>query len=387
MTPATWYVVAGNSDYYWRVMAPARAIGAKVNAIPEDGWDKAISQPNDGDAFPWSLTEDGAEYPNHEGGSAVWALLDLSRAVHMRAMAAQGIRTVSEVDDNYLCDPRQNIFLRANGWDARRQVEHMKAVASADAMIVTTNALRDIYYKRLRKQFGKRLVPPIHVCGNHVFLEDWPERIERDGPVRVGWMGSTSHVWDVDLAWPALLHARNEGCETILMGYNPADPQELTISSDRAYAKLKQWEKAVSRYIPWQQMDGTTRMQLPFDIGLCPLLHNHYTMGKSDIKALEYTISGAAVVASASPVYTENWIHGETALLASSPQEMLDYTDLLIRNPKLRERLVEAAQQYVREERDLLKHANEWMEAVTGDSAVLQGVQSGDRQVAVGSPG
>jgi Glycosyltransferase len=302
-------------------------------------------------------------------------------------MAAQGIRTVSEVDDNYLCDPRQNIFLRANGWDARRQVEHMKAVASADAMIVTTNALRDIYYKRLRKQFGKRLVPPIHVCGNHVFLEDWPERIERDGPVRVGWMGSTSHVWDVDLAWPALLHARNEGCETILMGYNPADPQELTISSDRAYAKLKQWEKAVSRYIPWQQMDGTTRMQLPFDIGLCPLLHNHYTMGKSDIKALEYTISGAAVVASASPVYTENWIHGETALLASSPQEMLDYTDLLIRNPKLRERLVEAAQQYVREERDLLKHANEWMEAVTGDSAVLQGVQSGDRQVAVGSPG
>jgi Glycosyltransferase len=387
VTPATWYVVAGNSDYYWRVMAPARAIGAKVNAIPEDGWDKAISQPNDGDAFPWSLTEDGAEYPNHEGGSAVWALLDLSRAVHMRAMAAQGIRTVSEVDDNYLCDPRQNIFLRANGWDARRQVEHMKAVASADAMIVTTNALRDIYYKRLRKQFGKRLVPPIHVCGNHVFLEDWPERIERDGPVRVGWMGSTSHVWDVDLAWPALLHARNEGCETILMGYNPADPQELTISSDRAYAKLKQWEKAVSRYIPWQQMDGTTRMQLPFDIGLCPLLHNHYTMGKSDIKALEYTISGAAVVASASPVYTENWIHGETALLASSPQEMLDYTDLLIRNPKLRERLVEAAQQYVREERDLLKHANEWMEAVTGDSAVLQGVQSGDRQVAVGSPG
>jgi hypothetical protein len=170
------------------------------------------------------------------------------------------------------------------------------------------------------------------------------------------------------------------------MGYNPADPKEMIITSDRAFHKIKQWEKAISRGIEWEQMDGTKRMQIPFDIGLCPLLHNHYTMGKSDIKAVEYTISGAAVVASNTPVYNTNWVHGETALLASSPREMLEHVELLIRKPSLRERLVEAAQQYVREERDLSKHANEWQEAVLGDQAVLQGIQQGDRQVAVGSP-
>jgi hypothetical protein len=367
-------------------MAPAKAIGAKVNGIPQETWAKAITEPNEDSAFPWSLTETGAEYPSHEGSAAVWPLLDLSRAVHMRAMQVQGIRTVAEVDDNYLCDPRQNIFLRANEWTPERQVHHMKAVASASAMIVTTPLLRDIYYKRLRKQFGKGLVPPIHICGNNIFMEDWPERVESDGPLRVGWMGSPSHVWDVDLAWPAMLHARNLGCETIVMGYNPADPKEMVITSDRSFHKINQWDKAISRGIEWEQMDGTKRMQIPFDIGLCPLLHNHYTMGKSDIKALEYTISGAAVVASNTPVYSTNWIHGETALLSSSPQEMLDHVDLLIRKPSLRERLVEAAQQYVREERDITKHANEWQEAVLGDQAVLQGIQQGDRQVAVGSP-
>ena len=382
--PATWYVVTGDSDSYWRVFAPAKAIGAKVNAIPEEGWAHAIGAPIEGSAFRWELTaDDDALYPDHEG-AAVWTRPDLARAVHIKAMRRNGIRTVTEVDDNYLCNPRHNLYLRANGWGPKRQVEHMASTAQAEAIIVTTNALRDIYYKRIRKQFGKAMTPPIHVCGNHVFLEDWPERVERDGPLRVGWMGSESHVWDLDLAWPAMLHARNAGCETTVVGYDPSDPA-TPVLSERAFEKTLQWGRAISKSVPWETMDGTSRIALPLDIGLCPLLHNDYTLGKSDIKALEYTIAGAAVVASASPVYTENWVHGETALIASSPQQMLDHVDLLIRKPALRERLVEAAQQYVREERDITKHANEWREAVCGDHADLQGVQPGDRQVAVGA--
>jgi glycosyltransferase involved in cell wall biosynthesis len=382
--PATWYVVTGNSDYYWRVNAPAKAIGARVNGIPEEGGFYALTQPNDDTAFPWSQDDDGGTtYPAHEG-AAVWTRPDGPRAMHAWSMQTQGIRTVAEVDDNYLADPRQNLFLRANRWGDREQLQHMKAVASMNALIVTTPALRDVYWRRLRKQFGRRRVPPIHVCGNHVFLEDWPERVERDGPVRVGWMGSPAHVWDVDLAWPAMLHAReNLGCETIMVGYNPGDPDDFPVETDRAYQKTVQWGRATSRHVPWVKLDGTRRMELPFDIGLAPLVHNGFTMGKSDIKAVEYTIAGAAVIASASPVYTENWKHGETCLIATSPQEMLNHVDLLARKPSLRERLVEAAQQYVREERNLADHASEWREAVCGDRADLQGVQPRDRQVAL----
>ena len=366
--PATFYVVTGNSDYYWRVYAPAKAIGAKVVGIPEEGGYYAVTQENDDSAFPWHLTEEGADYPAQEGGAAVWTRPDPARATHAKAMRqVHGIRTVSEVDDNYLAPPRLNLFMRSNGFGPHERLLHLKSCASMQAVIVSTPELRDIYWKAMKKEFGRPGVPPMFVCCNHLFLEDWPEHIESDGPLRVGWMGSPSHVWDVDLAWPAMLHARNSGCETVVMGYNPGDPDDFGVTTDRAFKKTQQWKKAISKAIPWVKLDSRSRMALPMDIGLCPLLHNEFTVGKSDVKAVEYTVAGAAVIASNTPVYNTNWTHGETALLASSPQEMLDHVDLLIRKPALRERLVEAAQQYVREERDITKHADEWLEAVSGD--------------------
>ena len=382
--PATWFVITGASDYYWRVYGPARAIGGKVCAIPEEGGYFALTHENDDTVFPWKITDGdpGVSYPALEG-TAVWTRPDLPRATHARAMKdLLGARIVAEVDDNYLADARQNLFMRANNWDAQARTGHLKAVCSMDALVTTTAVLRDTYYRALKDMFGRPLLPEFHVCDNHVFLDDWPQRIERDGPLRVGWMGSTAHVWDIDLAWPAFMHAKNLGCETIVAGYNPADPEGFPIESNRAYNKALQWRKTGIRELPWKQLDGTQRLELPFDIGLCPLVHNDFTMGKSDIKAVEYTIAGAAVVASASPVYTRNWVHGETCLIASSPQQMLDHVDLLVKKPSLRERLVRNAQQYVREERDMAKHATEWEDAV-GAQADLQGVQPADRQVAL----
>jgi len=373
-TPATWYVITGNADYYWRVVAPARAIGAKLCMIPEEGGYRAVTEPNDDTAFRWRLhdTDTGyIEYPDHEG-AAVWTRPDLARATHARAMREQlGIRTVAEVDDNYVGDPRLNVFMHSNRFDETKRLDHLKSCASMNAIIVTTPQLRDIYYKAVKDQFGRKLIPPIHVCGNHLFLEDWPVPIARDGPLRVGWMGSPAHIWDVDLAWPAMLHARNRGCDTYMIGYNPADPDDFVVETDRSLHKAKQWAKAVTHHVPWELLDGSRRLALPLDIGLAPLQHNHFTLGKSDIKAIEYAISGAAPVLSNTPVYSRNWTHGETCLLAGSPREMLNCVDLLIRKPSLRERIVENAQQYVREERDITKHADEWREAVCGDSADL----------------
>jgi glycosyltransferase involved in cell wall biosynthesis len=389
--PATWYFIEGNADYYWRVMAPARVIGAKVNPIPEEGGYFAVTTPNEDTAFPWRLHDDAdeayIEYPAHEGSAAVWTRPEVAlAATHIRAMRTQlGLRTVAEVDDNYVGNPRLNPFLHSNRFDDTRQAQHLKALASMDGIIVTTPLLRDIYFKALRKAYGKRHVPPIHVCGNHLFPDDWPVRVERDGPVRVGWMGSPAHVWDVDDAWPAMLHARNLGCDTYMVGYNPADPDDFAIETERALAKTKQWARAITHHVPWQKLDGTRRLALPFDIGLAPLKHNHFTMGKSDIKAIEYAIAGAAPVLANTPVYNRTWRHGETCLLASSPGQMLECVDLLIRQPALRERIVEAAQQYVREERDITRHTDEWKEAILGDQADLHRDRPGDRKDAVGA--
>lgn len=385
--PATFFTIAGHgADYYWRVTAPAKVIGAKSHLIDEDVLsigDMILPSPigpfrwrvhdDDGnelteeDDFGASGSELTVDWLDLEGNTAVWTRPDGWRAIHAELMRRHGIRTVSEVDDNYLAAPKFNVFMKSNSFDADRQADHLHAVASMDAVIVTTDLLRDIYWKAMVDRWGRRRVPPIHVCGNHLFLDDWPEVPLHVGKPRVGWMGSPSHVWDVDLAWPAMLYARSRGCETTVVGYNPGDPiHDFEVTSDRAKVKADQWKRAIDHYVPWHKMETTQRLPLPFEIGLAPLQTNEFTLGKSDIKAVEYVVAGAVPVLSNMPVYNRTWVHGETCLLAGSPQEMLNHVEWLIDHPKERLEILERAQQYVREERTIEKHRDEWMEAVVG---------------------
>lgn len=371
---ATFYGIVGNSDYYWRILAPADAIDAKTCLIPEAGGFYAVTIPNEDTAFRWRFAEDQdtnyIEYLDQEGGTAIWIRPDLTRATHAKAMREQlGLRTIAETDDNYVGDPRLNIYMRSNGFNAKARLQHLKAVASMDAAVFSTAWLRDYYVKAIRAAFreerraGWRL-PELYVCRNHCPERDWPVRVERDDPVRVGWMGSPSHIWDVDLAWPALMHARNLGCKTWMIGYNPAEP-EHAITTARSRDKVAAWEKVGYEHQGWEKLDGRTRMALPFDIGLVPLLTNEFTLGKSDIKSIEYAIAGAAPVVWNNSVF-KDWIHGETCLKVGSPSEMIDAVDLLVRDANLRERIVLAAQQYVREERGEKQLREEWTAAING---------------------
>lgn len=343
-------------------MAPARVAGATVRQIPEDQAEAVLLRENTSDVFPWSLDGDYGTYPLHRG-PAVWTRPCPARAVHAEALRQQGFRQVGEIDDNYLADGKHNVFLRSSGQNEDTRRISLKALAAMDAMVFTTVALRDMYWKAFKNY--KFPMPELHVCGNHLFVEDWPEVVPSDGPLRVGWMGSSSHVWDVDIAWASLLFASRNGCKTYMIGYDPANP-ETDVTSPRAIEKREQWRKVGHEFVPWRKMSGTERLSLPLDIGLCPLRWDEFTAGKSDIKAVEYTISGAAVVASNHPVYSRNWVHGETALLCGSDREMIDAVERLMRDENLRSRLVENARQYVREERNIEKHVDEWRAAIYG---------------------
>ena len=285
-------------------------------------------------------------------------------------MREHGILTVSEVDDNYLANPRLNIFQRMQGFSPAHQMAHLKSMASMDRIVFSTDWLRDYYLKAMRKvlRIPKRQLPDPFVCRNNIALSQWPERSERTGRLRVGWMGSPSHIWDVDLAWNALLHASRLGCETYMIGYNPMRPDEGEfpdeLRSERSRHKIAQWGKIGYKHIPWTKPSEYHRASLPLDIGLCPVHHNDSCNGKSDVKMIEYTIAGAATIAWNTNIY-QTIVHGETGLLVGSPREAMAAVDLLVKDENLRERLVANAQQYVREERngDVLR--SEWMDAVT----------------------
>lgn len=364
MTPATWYVAVGGNDVAWRATFPAGAVGAQVSVIREDQANR-ITEPQ---RFAWpgefswmQRPDDLACYPHHKG-VAVWVRPCLARGYHMAAMQQLGIRTVAEVDDNYLSAPHLNLFMRVNRYGAEGRAEHLKAMAVADAVVFSTAWLRDRYVKAFKRELGHKA--ETHVCRNHLPAGEWPVRDEGDGRLRVGWMGSPQHARDLKHAYQAFAVAKAEGCETVLMGHDVRD--EFGVTNPRALDACRAWRSVITRHIPWRKPEDYHRTALPLDIGLAPLEMNDHTLGKSDVKAVEIAASGAVPVLAAHPVYAKHWRHNETCLLASSPAEFTGCVQELIRSPRLRERLVTAAQAYVREERGDRQLREEWGSALGG---------------------
>jgi glycosyltransferase involved in cell wall biosynthesis len=349
-------VVKGSADIRWRVELPVRHLKAKlVSMSPKDSW--AFIDPNKGGKFKWEATDEGADYPEHEG-VAVWTRPDQRRATHALAMRMNGVRTIAEVDDNFTSPKDQNIFMRMNDFGPVARRAHLQAMCTFNGIVYSTAWLRDEYLKAFKRD--KLPAPDAFVCRNHVDPDDWGQRRRPlFGPglrLRVGWMGSHQHIWDLRLAAPALRLAADMGCEVVFVGLDPAthDPE---------------WRKFLGDYthIPWVDPRNYHKTSLNFDIGLIPLVYNKHTSGKSDVKFLEYAMSGAAVVAQSTPVYNKTIVHGETGLLASSPDDMAYKMADLIRHQRQRENLTASAKQWVLENRTMQNQGvHEWREAVSG---------------------
>ncbi len=362
--PATFYLVQGNNDTYWRGDVPANAVGAKVVKIPHEDGERIVGQPNLDSPFRWYLTEDGADYPDHEG-AAVWGRPDSARTTHAVAMAANGCRIVAEVDDNYTADRKFNAFMRERWTEGNEHWRFVSALSAYDAVITTTRWLRDQYVKAMRtnaKRERKRLVrPEMYVIGNHVDPDDWPTLAPKGERLRIGWMGSSSHrAWDMKLIYQVCAWAAGEGHEVIFIGHDPLWRPQTDVKRRLSFG-------FDYTFIPWVDPREFRRgVGYPLDIALIPLAVNEFNLGKSDVKFLEMAMSGATVVASNMPVYNNTIRHGETALLAGSDGEFLHMVKELVRTPRLRRELAEAAAQYVRENRLIGQHAHEWREAIEG---------------------
>lgn len=280
------------------------------------------------------------------------------------AMQDQGILTIAEIDDNYLSAAEHNIFMRANSYGRKERWQHLRAMACFDRVACSTRWLADRYerafWTKLPKEWRADL-PEVFVCGNHVPVSAWPKP-NRSDRLRIGFMGSAQHARDVKLAYPALSWAHEEGHEVVFIGHDVRD--ETGVFRDEALAWCRAWRDIIDTYIPWTKPEKFRRTAFPLDIGIAPLEVNDHTRGKSDCKALDYVVSGAVPVLSDHPVYRENWKHGETALLGNTPRDLLHCVVALARDEGLRERMLSAAQQYVREERSDRALREEWGHAI-----------------------
>jgi glycosyltransferase involved in cell wall biosynthesis len=148
--------------------------------------------------------------------------------------------------------------------------------------------------------------------------------------VVVGWSGSHSTAPYLHLLDDVLRDLeRTDGIELLVIGESGFELAGLKVEA-----------------LPWRletEVEDLRRM----DIGVYPLPHDEWVLGKSGLKALQYMALGVPPVVERVGVNTDIVRDGENGFLAHGPEEWSERLRLLVRDPELRRRLGEEARRTV----------------------------------------
>lgn len=326
---ATFYYQATPATTYWRCQVPSRHLPGQCQPHAE-----------------YAEFEDGAvDFGDHQGTAVFQFAADKLRArIAGVSMPEYGIRTLVEVDDNYLDETDTITRQRANwglriGQSAHTVKGHRWIVANVDGVICSTPRLAEIY---------SDVNPNVYVCRNSIDLDDWPAHPKPDdGVFRIGWFASFSHDRDGRLIRSALSWAsRQPDVEILTMGYNPP------------------WDFA-RKHIPWSDDMGVYRKNLHLlDVGVCPVLQTGWSECRSDVKALEYATAGALPVMSIVPPY-KGW-RDKPGLFAHSAKAWAEQIKWCVTHRDEARELAAQAREYVLSERLIQHEIGKWKEAVAG---------------------
>lgn len=293
--------------------------------------------------------EDGQLILNGHEGTALWQFLgDDGRSRIALQLQRQGIRTVMEVDDNYLrfAPP---LYGKYGSWTRthREAMEngtgysvemHRKVVPMMDAIVCATEALAEEYAE---------YNDSVYVCPNSIMPEDWEvERVESD-ILRIGYYGSPSHVRDYPRVKKALKWAaRQRDVQVVFIGFQPPGWSGDVVA----------WEDDV---IKGRQNLGA------IDVGIAPLTRNVWADGKSDVKALEYAMAGVMPIVEDAPPYSP-WKRSGWGYVPSTEAEWEEVIRHVVAHRDIVPAEAAKAKAYVLAERTIEKNIHAWREAVSG---------------------
>jgi hypothetical protein len=239
---------------YVRCELPARTVGG----VARISWDSRDAH----EAGAWVY-----QYPNSDA-QEMWELA-----------SKMGKRRVIDVDDNYLAPDLGDVvgaYYPENGraW-SERQESHRRMCEEADAIICATPRLAE-WYQEVNKN--------VFVCENTVDPIDWPKRSSKKKIVGV--VLSTNHMKHFHLVEDALRAAsRIKGVEVEVVGLDP------------------DWDFSYTHIGFTPGVHAYRRVLSRWSVGLAPVIDNNVTSCKSDLKWLEFTMSGAAMIASRVAAY------------------------------------------------------------------------------------
>lgn len=167
-----------------------------------------------------------------------------------------------------------------------------------------------------------------HVCPNLMDVSQWPEPKKRTHKgIRVLWAGSATHKLDLEVLVEVIDRVKREvGDQVQFLFWGYCHPEIIR----RHYLDNIRFINPVtlSDYIPHL-------MDIAADIALCPLAEDPFNLSKSNIKWMEMSLSGAAVVASAFGPY-QCIQNGKDGLLASTVNDWVKHIVTLTESMKLR---------------------------------------------------
>ena len=224
--------------------------------------------------------------------------------------------------------------------EEQTQARVRRFISLCDLVTVTTPHLARLY---------SGLGTPVVVLPNAV--QDWMLDLPVVEPdvFTVGWTASSSHMQDARFwvpAFDAFMHRFPARWEW--HGLNP------TVVGWGERSTSYGWVGDVNEYL--------MRMPGRFSVGIAPLGPFPFNLGKSGIKADEYSAWGIPTVASNYPQYHDTIVDGVTGFLVKDFDQWVGRMTDLYRSPGRRRRMGRAAREHVAE-RTISKTCHKWVEA------------------------
>lgn len=264
---------------------------------------------------------------------------------------ALGARTIVELDDAvWDLDRRHN--LAARYWTRDAGALLALAIKRADAVTVSTEPLA-----RTVGRWNRHVA----VIPNAIDPADFPgdEARPRDGLLRVGWLGTATHMADLRLALPALREvATLPGVRLVFAGFDPFHPTGDPYRSEvRGLPGGQAYE-----YIGWAtDMRQHYRNVARLDVAIAPLVETAFNRAKSAVKWLEYGALGIPCVASRVRPYEDAIAHGVDGFLAKHSADFRRYLRVLVTGARVRAEIGQAARQTVHAQHTIARRADQWL--------------------------
>jgi len=308
-------------------------------------------------AFAALAERTAAQYPEAQRPA-----LKQGMAATAKALVARGGRPIValESDDNLKSIPPRSAFFKIFGNGRPNTQRFQRAARAADFLVLSTEELREVY-----ELDNPRSV----VCPNAIedktfeaycarFPSSFCESPKRIGQVRIGYVGSTSHVGDVATIVKPLQKVMDERPRVRVVFYG----QDLRGLFKREYWARMDFDGAtVAKTIENQRPSLFSDSLMPryyealanldLDIALAPLERHIFNRSKSNVKVLEYTMAGVPVVATKYGPYAQYAQECPDGIVAVPPEDdrvwvrsLLDLVD----HPQKRKALVDTSRAFIR---------------------------------------